>query len=78
MKNVGIAFEILPDGSDKPIGHQFVNCFMHFEVKMDFCRKARLVAGGHVTITPDTSTYAGVVSRESVKIAFLIAALNGL
>ena len=78
MKNVGIAFDILPQGANKPIGSQFVDCFMHFEVKMDFRRKARLVAGGHVTTTPETSTYAGVVSRESVRIAFLIAALNDL
>ena len=78
MKNVGIAFEILPENSNKPIGHQFVNCFVHFEIKMDFRRKARLVAGGHITNTPDTSTYAGVVSRESVRIAFLVAALNDL
>ena len=78
MKNVGIAFDILPEGANRPLGCQFVDCFMHFEVKMDFRRKARLVAGGHVTTTPDTSTYAGVVSRESVRIAFLIAALNDL
>ena len=74
MKNVGIAFDILPEGADRPLGCQFVDCFMHFEVKMDFRPKARLVAGGHVTTSPYTSTYDDVVSRESVRIAFLIAA----
>eukprot|EP00804_Cyclotella_cryptica_P024180 CCRYP_019500-RA/>CCRYP_019500-RA protein AED:0.46 eAED:0.46 QI:0/-1/0/1/-1/1/1/0/83 len=44
----------------------------------DFCRKARLVAGGHVTKAPATLTYASVVSRETVRIALLIAALNDI
>jgi hypothetical protein len=36
---------------------------MIFHVKMeDFCCKARLVAGGHVTKAPATLTYASVVS----------------
>ena len=46
---------------------------------MDFRRKARYVANG--AKTPDlvsTSNYAGVVSRESVRIVFTLAALNGL
>jgi len=45
---------------------------------MDFTRKARFVAGGHMTETPSSLTYSSVVSRESVKIAFLLAALNDL
>ena len=38
--------------------------------------KARLVAGGHTAAAPATITYASVVSRESVRIALLLAALN--
>jgi Reverse transcriptase (RNA-dependent DNA polymerase) len=45
---------------------------------MDFTRKARLVAGGHVTDPPTSITYSSVVSRELVRIVFLIAALNDL
>ena len=33
---------------------------------------------GHKTPQPDWSTYAGVVSRESIHIALTYAALNGL
>jgi Reverse transcriptase (RNA-dependent DNA polymerase) len=51
---------------------------MVFDVKPDFTRKARLVAGGHMTDPPSAITYASVVSRESVRIAFLLAALNNL
>jgi Reverse transcriptase (RNA-dependent DNA polymerase) len=36
------------------------------------------VAGGHMTETPKESTYSSVVSRDSVRIAFTIAALNDL
>jgi hypothetical protein len=52
---------------------------MIFDVKMeDFRRKARLVAGGHRTEAPATITYASVVSRETVRLALTIAALNDL
>ena len=45
---------------------------------MEFRRKYRFVAGGHTTNPPAESTYAGVVSRESVRIDFTLAALNDL
>ena len=45
---------------------------------MDFTRKARRVIDGHKTPDPIGSTYAGVVSRESVHIALTYAALNDL
>jgi hypothetical protein len=52
---------------------------MIFDIKMDDFRcKARLVAGGHMTKAPATITYASVVSRETVRIALLMAALNDL
>jgi hypothetical protein len=52
---------------------------MIFDVKLDFTCKTRLVAGGHVTDPPaPIITYASVVSRELVRIALLIAALNSL
>ena len=79
MKDVKPAFKKLENGETVPIGYQRVNCHMIFDVKMeDFRRKARLVAGGHVTAPPATITYASVVSRETVRIALTIAALNDL
>jgi hypothetical protein len=47
-----------------------------WDLKMDFTRKARWVLDGHKTANPIGSTFAGVVSRESVRIAFTYAALN--
>ena len=60
------------------IGFQEIKCHLIFDVKMDFTRKARFVAGGHTTETPASLTYSSVVSRESVRIAFFLGALNGL
>jgi hypothetical protein len=61
------------------VGYQRIRCHMIFDVKMDnLARKARFVAGGHTTETPASITYSSVVSRDSVQIAFLLAALNGL
>ncbi len=52
---------------------------MIFDIKMeDFRRKARLVAGRHMTKAPATITYASIVSHETVPIALLMAALNDL
>ena len=51
---------------------------MAFDVKMDFTRKTRWVKDGHRTPEPDQSTFAGVVSRESVRIALTYAALNNI
>ena len=79
MNEVRKAFDILPDGSTPPVGYQKIPCHMVFDVKMeDFRRKARLVAGGHMTEAPATITYASVVSRETVRIALMLAALNDL
>ena len=59
-------------------GFQEMKCHMIFDVKIDFTRKARFVAGGHMTEAPASLTYSSVVGRDSVKIAFLLAALNDL
>ena len=78
MKNSRIAFELLSRDDKPPPGYKKITCHMNFEIKMDLRRKARYVAGGHLTDPPSSMTYSTVVSRESVRIAFLVAALNGL
>ena len=78
MKNVRPAFEVFEGGIEQlPSRYQEIKCRMIFDVK-NFCRKAWLVAGGHTTEAPATLTYLLVVSRDSVRIAHTIAALNGL
>ncbi len=79
MKDVCVAFKILLDGQSAPIGYQKIPCHIIFDIKMkDFRRKARLVTGGHMTKAPATITYARVISRKTIRIALLLAALNYL
>ena len=47
-------------------------------MNIDFTRKARWLAVGHKTPDPIMSTCAGVVSKESVRMAFTYAVLNNL
>jgi len=79
MKNVRITFKILANGDKVPIGFQRMRCHMIFDIKMeDLRRKLRLVAGGHMTDAPATTTFASVVSCEFVQIALTLAGLNDL
>ena len=78
MENVSVAFEVLEDGKRPSAANKQVPLHMIFDIKMDFTRKTRLVEEGCRNLKPLTSTYAGVVSRETVRIAFTDAALNGL
>ena len=60
------------------VGFQEIGCHLVFVVKMDFTQKDRFVAGGHTTKTPSSITYSSVVSRDSVRLALKIAALNSV
>jgi len=64
--------------ADGMVGFQEIGCHIVFDIKMDFTRKARFCAGGHTTEAPSSITYSSVVSRDSVRIGFMLAALNGL
>ena len=84
MKHVMPAFsrtecslEEAKSGKELP-GYQVIKCHLIFDIEMDFTRKARFVAGGHVTDPPASMTYSSVVSREMARIALLLAASNDL
>lgn len=78
MKNVEVAFKFLNDSTEIPIGFKPIECHIIYDVKFDLTRKARYVGGGHRTKVPASMTYSSVVSRDSVRIMFLLAALNDL
>ena len=79
MDEVKVAFHIIESGEEVPANYSFMKCHMIFDVKIEnFRRKARLVAGGHIVDSPSCLTYSSVVSRESVRIALTLAALNDL
>ena len=77
MKNVMPAFHFPEDGK-APVGYKPITVHMVFDLKMDLTRKARLVADGHKTEVPAESVYSSVVSKDSVRLLLLIAALNDL
>ena len=78
MENLKVAFDILDENKSPPPGYSKASGHIIFDVRMTLERKARWVKDGHKTPEPQNSTFAGVVSRESVRIALTYAALNGL
>ena len=73
MMNVGIEFEVLEHSENVPVGCRAVTGHIIFDLRMDFTSKARWVLDCHKTAEPKISTYAGVVSKESVGIALTYA-----
>jgi Reverse transcriptase (RNA-dependent DNA polymerase) len=77
MLNVRPAFKFVDDKGIpaiwKPVGVHMI-----FDVKMDLMQKAWLVANSHETEVPTESTNSTIVTQDSVRLAFLLAALNGL
>ncbi len=86
MKKVMIAFgydstltlEQARTDKSKYVGFQEITCHIIFHVKMDLTRKTIFVASGCLTEPPASITYARVVSLDSVRLVFLLAALNDL
>jgi hypothetical protein len=61
-----------------PRGYQRIKLIWVFDVKQDLRRRARLVAGGHMTEPIKESSYSGVVSLRSFRICIFLGELNGL
>ena len=80
MKKIIAAFDQYDGDPNELIGYQQITTHLIFDIKLgeNFRRKARLVADGHKTQPPASVTYSSVVSRDSVRICLLIAALNDL
>ena len=81
MNNIGPALEVCEKYiSALSPGYQKITYHMIFDVKTgkNFRRKAQFAADGHKTNTPEEMTYLSVVSRDSVRIALTIAALDDL
>ena len=79
LGNVIVAFKLLENNEPVPIGSTKIPYHIIFDVKFDLTRKARLVAGGHRhKNVPAFECFSSVASRESVRIAFLLATLNNL
>ena len=55
-----------------------IHCHLVFDCKEDGHRKARFVAGGHMTTPPKESVYSSVASLCSVCMIAFLAELNDL
>ncbi len=72
-------FEILPEGTDPPPGYQYIKLLWTFDIKYDGRKRARCVAGGHMTEKlDDNDKYSSVVSLDTIKMVFLCAKLMDL
>ena len=80
MKNIRIAFEQFYGKVEDLKGYERITGHLVFDVKLseNFRRKSRFVDDGHLVETPASITYSTVVSRESVRLLLMIAALNDL
>ena len=79
LKNVRVAFKLLDDNEAVLPGSKLIPYHIIFDVKFDLTRKARLVAGGHRNKNVATHlTFSTVAARDSVRLGFLLAALNNL
>ena len=57
-------------------GYKKIRVHMVYDIKHDGRRKARLVAGGHLTDTPIDSIYLSVISLWGLRIVIFLAELN--
>ena len=78
MYNVGIEFKILEDDESPPPGYKKSSGHPIFVVKMDFTRKYRWTTNVHRTPYSEPSIYAGVVSRESIRILLRSYDMHGV
>jgi hypothetical protein len=71
-------FIVLHSGEDNPTGYQIIPYHMVFDVKYDLRHKARLVAGGNLTVNDKEDINSGVVRMDTVRIGFSLGELYGL
>ena len=72
------SFTDLGKNAEVPEGYRKIKCHFVYDCKHDLRRKARFVAGGHMTPKPHESVYSGVVSTRGIRIVNFLAELNGL
>ena len=80
MKNIRPSFELCEGDVEDLVGHQDIYYHIMFDIKLgdNVRRKARFVSVGHKTSAQPSTCCASIVSRESVRISLLDAALSTL
>jgi hypothetical protein len=80
MAKINPALDSVEGNVNDYVGYQCITGHLIFDVipPEGFRRKARYMAAGHKTDSPESITYSSVVARDSVLIVLMIAALYGL
>ena len=65
-------------GAAPPEGYKKITVHLVFDVKYDLRRKARLVAGGHLTDPTHDRAYSGIASIRSIRLCLFAGELNDL
>jgi hypothetical protein len=65
-------------GGTAPKGYQQIRLMITYDCKHDLRRRARICARGDMTVADKDSSYSSVVSLRGLRLAILIAELNGL
>ena len=78
MNNVEVSFIILDNKSKSSLGFKKITCDIIFGIKFERTSKSIYVGVGHLTQVPVSMSYSRILSRASVRIFFLIAAINDL
>lgn len=72
-----VVLQLLEWNEPIPVHPTHINYHFIFNMKFNLTRKVRCVVGGHrKKVVPPKHIYASVVSRYSIRIEFLVAALN--
>jgi hypothetical protein len=79
LKDEFQCFDIYPKNTKPPEGYQYIKLLWTFDVKFDGRKRARLVAGGHMTEKMDSEEVSSsMVSLETIRLAFLAAQAQNL
>ena len=61
-----------------PPDYKRITCHVIFDAKHDGRRKARFVAGGHLTSDPGEDSYSGVIAPDAIRLGMFAAVHNNL
>jgi len=78
LKDTYSCFNILGEEEEVPKEYNQITLLWTFAVKYDGRKRARCVAGGHMTPDLEEDLYSGVVDLEVVRLAFVAATLQDL
>eukprot|EP00957_Ditylum_brightwellii_P146259 11136459-Ditylum_brightwellii.AAC.1 len=72
------AFNSLGKGGRKSKDHIMIRAHLVYYVKQDERHKARLVAGGHMTVPNTNTNYSSVISLRAIRMMIFLAELNSM